>query len=208
LQAADRIKRALVERLWVESKDGLGRFYQGVDRQQLNMGKALDCASWGALFLLAIGETAKAEAAVRYAEATFATTFRPSAPPAVGSVQLYRPYAGKNDEIEWDDYPDLVWAEGSLGVALAYLRLGRRDKFDAIVTDVLKLCAVPGDPATGVRYARYQQDLRGHRGGDIGTRDFIKDFTRAPSAMCTAWLVLVLESVAKEPNLNKFWGPD
>ncbi len=204
--AADRIKNALTKTLWTETEEGSGRFHQGVSKQGLDRGQALDCVGWGALFLLAIGEESKARAALCYADAVFATTFIPGGRPYVGRVRGYRPYVGKSEGVDWDDYPDVVWSEGSLGVALAYLRLGDRQRFRAIVGEILKLCTVPGDPATGVRYSRYRQHLRG-KGGDIETTDFIADFTRAPSTCSTAWLLLVLES-AKKSNLDKFWGPE
>jgi len=206
--AADRVKRALLEQMWTEPAPGLGRFVQGVDRQSLNLGKALDCCGgWGALFLLAVGEREKAAATLAYTEETFATTFRPAEADEGVSVTGYRPYAGHNEGIDWDRYPDVVWSEGSLGVALSYLRLGRRDKFESIVDNMLKLCTVPGDPRSGVRYSRYRQDLAAGPKAPVDTATVIKDLTQAPSACCTAWLLLVLES-AEEGNFGKFWGPD
>jgi hypothetical protein len=62
-QAAGRIQLGLLTHLW---NDALGQFNQGFRSSGLlDSGKALDCASWGALFLLAAGETEKARRALR-----------------------------------------------------------------------------------------------------------------------------------------------
>ena len=207
MAAAERLKNALMGTLWTETTDGSGRFFQGVSPRGLDRGEALDCCTWGALFLIAIGENQKAERALWHAEKTFRTPIGSAVRAAVRPVRGYRPYAGVNEGVNWDNYADLVWSEGALGCALAYLRLGRKDRFASIVTETLTLCARPGDPSTGVRYSRYRQDLAAPGGGKVGRDDFIKDFTQAPSVCATAWLLLVQES-AKAANSGKFWGQD
>jgi hypothetical protein len=57
--AADRIRGALLRVAW---DDRIGQFDEGFSPGgQRDAGKALDCASWGALFLLAAGEPDKSE---------------------------------------------------------------------------------------------------------------------------------------------------
>ncbi len=200
-QAAAEIRTALTERLWSTEE---GRFYQGAQVGETDRGQALDCCTWGALFLHAIGDDQRAAAALDTADRVFQASLAPAGATAGWTITGYRPYAGVADETDWDQYPDLVWAEGSLGAALAHLRLGRRERYQKIVGEVLKLCAEPGRAASGVRYSRYQTDRDG-TGGDVGSDDFVADFTRAPSAGATAWLVLVVQS-AVPGNEDRFWG--
>jgi hypothetical protein len=173
--AVAAIRDGLLGTLWQED---LGQFAQGVQEDgRLDRTLALDCASWGALFLLAAGEPARAARAVETAERVYRSAdrgvggHRPYhdkpvyAEPAVGRILL--PEA---PEARWRDL-DVVWTEGSLGVALARLRLGDAARAREIVAAVLKLR--DGD---GIRLA---------------SREVPFEMAGLPSAAATAWHVLV-----------------
>jgi hypothetical protein len=85
-EAADLLKANLVKKLWNETK---GRLDQGIG----NPSYALDAASWGAIYLTAIGDLDKAKSSLDYADHANMNTITTNP----------------------------VWSEGSLGVAIAYL---------------------------------------------------------------------------------------
>jgi len=59
LEASDRIKKNIILKLW---DDDLGQFIQGIKADgRLDKNLALDCASWGSLFLGAVGDDEKAK---------------------------------------------------------------------------------------------------------------------------------------------------
>jgi phage tail protein X len=114
------------------------RFAEGPDRA-----KALDCSSWGALYLLKqaalaaeAGDHAReakyrksAGEALDFVERNYPATWCYQSPNGrQGCIAGYKPYAGKIDDvqddathipIDWDQVSDLVWSEGTLGVAIA-----------------------------------------------------------------------------------------
>lgn len=114
------------------------RFAEGPDKA-----KALDCSSWGALYLLkqaalaseagdhARGESYRKRAgeALDFVERNYQATWCYQSPGGrQGCIAGYKPYAGKIDDvqddathipIDWDQVSDLVWSEGTLGVAIA-----------------------------------------------------------------------------------------
>jgi hypothetical protein len=102
---AEAVKQSLLTHHW---NPGLGRFNQGVD----DWADALDLSSWGGLFLLAIGETAKARQVADHL-AAFAVT--------EGGVSGYQPFL---EGPGYADPPHTVWAEGSWGALLLRARLG------------------------------------------------------------------------------------
>ena len=176
-QAADRIRVAMLENLWNEQ---LGRFDQGLGDDA----DALDVTSWGAIFLIAACEEEKAYRSLDYAE----RTYRSSA----GNVTGYKPYAGLVEGTNWDEV-DLVWSEGSLGAAMAYLKLGggvSLSRAYSILGEMAKL----QDPAGGLTYAWY--------GGGSAQ----PDFPEVPSAAGTGWYVMAARAMADSRMLDAFWG--
>lgn len=103
--AAATLKTALLTNFWEPS---LNRFVQGISNQTTrDTADALDCHSWGGIWLQAVQEGIKAKQAVSGC-ATFATIDK--------GTQGYRPYTPEGG------YPNAgtgVWAEGTLGVSLA-----------------------------------------------------------------------------------------
>ena len=186
--AAKLLKQSIIEKSW------------NVKTRQLNRGqrlngadpvKALDCASWGAIFLQAADENKKAEAALKSASNYLVTS---------GEYQGYKPYIdllpyedptinkiffpehpGKN----WNDLA-LIWPEGSLGVAMAYIKAGKNKKAIELVQSILKL----QDSEGGLPYA---------------TESLRFQFSRNPSVAGTAWLVMVLSALEDDNIIQLFW---
>jgi len=147
LEAAKRIKQSLLINHWNPS---YGCFQQGIG----DTVKVLDSASWGALFLISIGQPDKAENCLDFIEANFPTT-------ATCNISGYKPDVNTN----------LVWSEGSLGVAMAYQRMGHQAKRDAIVSEIWK--------------------MRGSNGGIVYACPAATDFSDWESVAGTAWMVVL-----------------
>jgi hypothetical protein len=179
--AADRIGHALLARAWSER---MGQFNEGFGAAGApDSNKALDCASLGALFLVAQGEAEKASRALDAAERYYASRS--------GDAGGYRPYADRaiyddsavsrfffpgNPQKQWNDLP-LVWSEGSWQVALAYVRLGRPERAREIARGLRALQEKTG----GVRYASMELPF---------------EMANAPSVAGSAWLILVSRALS------------
>lgn len=140
--AAEKIARALPERAWRPDAEQLTR---GVGERGIDPALTLDCASWGAVFLAAIGDRARAEVAFgaadapRYTSRDLRSSARGHRPHAYGPVledpRLMRRFAGALPARTWDRL-EAVWPEGSAGVALAAWRVGRPDRARRILDDL------------------------------------------------------------------------
>ncbi len=188
--AAQRIGAALLARAWMS--DG-GQLARGIGPSGVDAQFALDCASWGALFLLSIGERAKADTALavaagRYASAdpkTGASGHRPYAhAPLLANRNLAQHYADKVPVNEWDRV-DAVWPEGTAGVALAAWRLGDRQSAE--------------------RYLQRLEPLRTSDGWlPTLTREVPFEFDTHPSVAATVWVELVRLELARPPQAQTF----
>ena len=175
--AAEDLAHALVARLWDEPH---GQFWRGASPEGPDTMAALDCASWGAIFLDAAGDTARAERALSAAErryfdhdrATGVTGHRPyTATNVYESAVLQRRYAPGLAAPDWD-HLSAVWPEGSAGVALACWRLGRQARAKTILGELDR--------------------LRGPGGGLPCLSTAVPmDFTAGPTLAGTAWVELV-----------------
>ena len=144
-ELAGRIATGIDKYFWNEKE---GTFNRGWRQATGNdEAKALDCASWGALYLLKklrlareqndndlVAECAKrAGRCLRYAETHFKTRWHYKTKTGrKGSIEGFRPYDGviddivwedgldKGERINWDVLKDMVWSEGTLGVAKAW----------------------------------------------------------------------------------------
>lgn len=126
-QKADSLAKAIVEKLW---NDQTGRFRQGFQDEA----QALDTASWGSVFLSAVGEHEKAVRSAANTKAYAHTSAR-----ATG----FTPYVGRADSVP------TVWYEGTYGVALAHAALGDQ----AELQDVITKSMVGQRPGGGFPYA-------------------------------------------------------
>jgi hypothetical protein len=189
-QAADRIRGALLRVAWDEH---IGQFDQGFSPGgQRDATKALDCASWGALFLLAAGETDRAHQALRSAENYYASRdgdavgYRPYSDERIfSSFEIGKFYFPATPRIQWQELP-LVWSEGTLGVALAYARTGQSARARQIIEGLCPLQVA----SSGLRYA---------------SRSVPHQMSVSPSVAASSWLVLLAEGLAGNPTAEQFW---
>jgi len=212
IEAADLQKENMIK-LWNEKA---GRFNQGMGPDgELDVFDALDAASWGAMYWIAVGDLSKAKRSLAYADQVYSNTVTVSntvtTSPEI-TIWGYKPYTGFDGVIDWTDL-DLVWSEGSLGVAMANLKLGHAllnqcndlrgytyiQQAEAIISEMEKLQTL--DPDGGLFYAAYP-DYPGFLSG------VIPDFARAPSAAGTTWFLMVKQAMADETWRDAFWGPD
>lgn len=182
--AAEDIRHGLLNELWDETKGRLDRgIKEDLSRDSVD---TLDAASWGAIFLTAIGETAKAQRSLDYVDNTFLEWG--------DGIWGYKPNAGDVDGINWD-YEYVVWSEGSLGVAVAYLKLGGSPNLaraQEILIEIAKLQEAY-DANGGILYTVYA-------GLEMG------DFARAPSVAGTGWFVMALRAWSDPVGKDLFWG--
>ena len=185
---ANILKQSMVKKSWNEKTGQLnrGQRLDGADPAQ-----ALDCASWGAVFLQAIGEESKALAALNSTAKYFVRS---------NQHQGYKPYADlllyedtelntlfypEAPEKNWNDLP-LIWPEGSLGVAMAYLKMNKNKQAVEIIKAMIEL----QDGEGGLPYA---------------TEHLLYQFSRNSSVAGTAWLVMVISALEDENMLKLFW---
>jgi hypothetical protein len=189
-EAAGRVREALLRVAWDER---IGQFDEGFSPGgQRDAVKALDCASWGALFLLAVGEPEKAHRALQSVEAYYlsrdsdAAGYRPYFDePIFPAFEIGKFYYPAEPRKQWRDLP-LVWSEGTLGVALAYKRMGQPDRARQII-EALRPLQVNG---SGLRYA---------------SRSVPHQMTDAPSVAASSWLLFLAEEFNGNPRAEQFW---
>jgi hypothetical protein len=177
---ANRIKNSLLTNHWVSTRTG-GNFLQGIGDNT----PSLDANSWGALFLNAIGDTAKANQAMQFVESKFKNTQTISG--SRNKMTGYSPDSAKKT----------VWLEGTLGVAAAYQRMGNATNVSSIMTQVNALKTTwqsQGKWHGALAYAipRYT-DPTGNT------------FVDLESAASTGWWVI---TQAIQAGDNTFWNRD
>ena len=186
--SADILKHSMINKSWNEKSGQLNR---GQRLDGADMAKALDCASWGAVFLQAAGENSKASISLNSTN-NYSVKFK--------SHEGYKPYFDEllYEDLEinslfypdapkknWDNFP-MIWTEGSLGVAMAYLKLDRIEQ----AVEVIEAMVALQDKEGGLPYA---------------TENLRYQFSDNSSVAGTAWLVMVIASLEDENNLNLFW---
>lgn len=160
LTKRDNLRTAMMTHLW---DNGLGRFRQGISTAGVpDNADPLDCHSWGAMFLAASGDMAKAtQIMTEAALAPFAHT--------QGNVSGYSAYYAAGG------YPGAipaVWSEGTFGVALAFLAIGDLDGWWTTIEGMM-----PGQEADGsYRYCV--------------PKDVTYEMTDAKAVIGGAWAVL------------------
>jgi hypothetical protein len=191
MDAARRIARALKERAW--SADD-GQLAQGIGELGPDTTSALDCASWGSVFLGNIGEGARAETAAAVADGRYASRdprsgirgHRPYATgPVIENVGLMRRFAGQLPAATWE-HLGVVWPEGSAGVAFAELRAGHADRARAILDDLESLRSPDGSLPTATLEVPYT-------------------FDTSPGIASTAWVALVRFELERPAGRWTLW---
>lgn len=189
-QAADRIRDALLRSAW---NDSIGQFNQGFDSNGVpDPAKALDCASWGALFVLANLGTQKATRALEVVENYYASHdsraagYRPYSDQRIfGDPAVAKFFYPDNPGKQWRELP-LIWSEGSLGVALAHLRLRHPDRTRKILTGLRPLQVEGGGLHCASMGVPFQMG-------------------EAPCVAASAWLVFLVEGLAGNPLAGEIW---
>jgi hypothetical protein len=195
-EVAAKVAQGLLAHAWSEPR---GQFVEGVAPDGPggpDEPPALDCASWGSVFLSAAAERDRAEIAFRTADARYAARdpksgargHRPYAwGPLFSSAQLARHFARSLRATSWEK-TDLVWPEGSAGVALAAWRSGHTDRARAIVDALEALRSADGSLPTATLAVPFL-------------------FDREPSLAGTAWVELVRFELERPPGQPTLWAP-
>lgn len=180
-EAALLIKKSLLNTMWNPHKK---TFYQGRDEKEFNPVAALDCSSWGALFLTAIGKKDMARQALQFAEKNFKSQngFKPYSDKVLfDSRVIAQSFAEKYPENSWQKIEG-IWPEGTAGAALAFFRLGDKKRADELAATLENLRAENGslpDFTTQIPY----------------------EFSSKPSIASTIWLDQ-LQKEMKEKNIH------
>lgn len=198
---AASLLKANMPKLWDAAK---GRLNQGMSiTGALDTGDALDTASWGAMYWLAVGNFVSATQSLEYADHAYHTIV--TASPTL-SIEGYKPYSGTVDGVDWAEARG-VWSEGSIGVAMAHLKLGNLllsrcaphggehiQKAHAIVAEMESLQQL--DPLGGLLYMLPPA-------GRV-----ITGFPEAPSAAGTTWLLMMQRALQDGAQRDAFWSVD
>lgn len=177
--SASTIAATLGSSLWNSAQE---RFKQGVDDDY----RALDCQSWGSIWLMSdheqsIDSNARVTSALSFAESTF---WNHQISDISGEiVGGYGPYADASNSFQ----ANCVWSEGTMGVALAYLRAGQTAKTRQLVHQMGAITTNDGS----LLYAATETIV--DNAGDV--------FYPYPSVAGTGWLALVCA-----PKQEVFWA--
>lgn len=196
------IGKGIDQFLWDE---GAGTFNQGLRPEGPDRAKALDCCSWGALYLIKQARLSaeskqqstadfyltRARRCLAYVDNHFRTNWYYRTPGRKeGNIKGYRPYDGEIADvryeegplagkiIDWSSLNDIVWSEGTLGVAKAWEELARQT----------------GDPNAKKRAQEiYQEMLNLQRLSDKGgmlysTKQIKGHFTMGEELASIGWL--------------------
>jgi hypothetical protein len=167
-----------------------GQLVRGLSESGPDPALALDCASWGSMFLHATGDDLRAETALGSAELRYRSSS--------ASARGHRPYAhapiienralAAHYHLPADNWDDLagIWAEGSAGVALAALRLGRPERARQILAELEPLRAANGGMPTFTIEIPAQLDTQ-------------------PSLAGTAWVELVRYELSRPTDAAILW---
>ncbi len=191
-EAAGRIAQGLL-RTWNGARGQLAR---GVSSSGPDDVLALDCASWGSIFLGAFGDRDRAETAASVADAAFASIDPRTKTkghraqrrgPLVEGELLMRVLGPTLPARDWSTL-EAVWPEGSAGVALAAWRSGRVERARAILDELEPLRAPDGSLPTSTVAIPFLFDTQ-------------------PSIAGTAWVELVRFELGRSPERPTFWAP-
>jgi hypothetical protein len=168
---AEVLARSMIQRLWLENE---GRFAVAATPAGIDRTPALDAAGvWGALFLLARGETSRAARALAYVERTFRSPRLP--------LPGFSFYAGEVEDHPGVDLSLVCSGEGTAAAALAWLRAGQPGPAVAHAATLRR----EQRPGFGVPYAW----------------PGLPEFPNVPAAAPTAWLLFVERELRGEVPL-------
>lgn len=166
-EAAERLAERIMQVLWLEAD---GRFAVAASADGVNEARALDAAgAWGALWLLSVGERARAGRSFEFAREHFATDR--------AGLFGFRPYEDAVDGYDPGAQPGHVFVEGTMSMGLAAARLGdEQTAARVLATGVALSCATPG----GVPYSNVA----------------LPGFSTRPAAASTLWFLFLEREIA------------
>eukprot|EP01041_Mallomonas_annulata_P006787 gene6787-13746_t len=178
LSSAEIISQTLRDSLW---NTGESRFNQGLGDTY----RALDTQSWGAVWLRSnhqtnisdINSKSRASSALIFADSYFLTSQKCILREGKELVTGYGPYADNSNSL----HATTVWSEGTLGVALAYLRKNNNARMRSVILDILPMIT----PAGAMLYSANKTVV--DSSGEV--------FYPLPSVAGTAWFALVCSPV-------------
>jgi hypothetical protein len=187
--AACMIKEGLF-RTWSEEN---GQFYRGIKKDgDIDKALPLDCASWGALFLISTGNEGMARRCLEtvqrhfFSEYSGLTGYKPYySGPLYDDEQVNSFYAKEIGSKSWED-ANLVWGEGSFGVSAAYCKAGNPESSLQVLEGLL-----PAQTNGGFRYS---------------TAELPYQFNSYPSVASTAWFIIAVETLLDAEKGSLFWG--
>lgn len=190
LEASDRIRRSMILKLW---DDDLGQFNQGIKADgRLDNKLALDCVSWGSIFLSAIGEDEKAKIALetgtRYRNIS-GIGYRPyRATTVYEDPEVNAFFFPSEPEKSWDSI-DIDWIEGTLGMAAGYLKCGLFKEAAGLIEYINKF------------YQKQRKD-----GLPYSTCLLPYQFNTYPSVASTSWYLIASKILNDEAIGRKFYS--
>ncbi len=173
----------------------LGHFERGFNAKGPDPYRALDCASWGTMFLLAAKQEKLALSTTKSLN-----DFKNSINGLIGfkpyiDTTIYEDedaqkfYYRDAPEKRWNDI-HFLWSEGSFGAALAYIRMGKQNQAKEIIQSFI---GPEMNVNGGIRYA---DKIIEHQ------------FTNAPSAIGSAWAVIAIKNLENDKLASLFWCED
>ncbi len=188
-QAANILKKGILNTFNYH----LGHFERGFNQKGPDPYRALDCASWGTLFLLAANEKKLAAMTINSLDkfkntVNGLTGFKPYIDTTIyEGEEAQEFYFPKTPKIRWNDI-SFLWSEGSFGAALAYIRTGNMNAAKKIIDSFLSpKMNVNG----GIRYA--DQTIE-------------QQFTNAPSVIGSAWAIIAIKNLEGDKTASLFWS--
>ena len=187
--AAILVRQGLM-RLWSQTH---GQFFRGYRIETgIDTALPLDGASWGSLFLHAVGNKRKSSRCLEEMEDRFyhqgenSSGYRPySDEPVYENAQVNAYHYPEAPDTRWKDI-DIVWGEGSLGAAAAYARADMDNK--------------------ALRILHEMQALERDGGFLYASAEIPYQFSTDPSVASTAWYIITCEILKETDTSDLFWG--
>ena len=184
----EQLKKSINKVFWDKKE---GQFIRGVKGDgKRDTALPLDGASWGALFLKSTGARGKTKTILK----TMDSNFIASDKGFTGYAPYFNEQVYENNELNshifegeggttWQDI-NVVWSEGSLGAAAAWIR--------------------GGDPEKGLEIIKNAAEMSVDGGLIYSSRNLPYLFSDYPSAAGTAWFIIACE-LYKNPDMI-FWS--
>ena len=188
LESSECISRSIILKLW---DDDLGQFIQGIKADgSSDKTLALDCASWGSIFLCAVGEEEKAKKGLK-SGARFKNIsgigYRPYRETMVyEDPEVNAFFFPAEPEKSWDSI-DIDWFEGTLGMIMGYLKCGLQDEADDLFESINK-------------FYRKQNE----NGLPYSTCSLPYQFNTYSSGASTSWYLIVSQALQDDAILRRF----